>query len=57
MYKLYEYKGKRYHIKLFAQMKNPQTREWEDCICYVQEETDMTFVREKLEFLNLFKEV
>jgi hypothetical protein len=54
MYKLYEYKGKN-HIKLFAQMKNP-SREVEDCICYVQEETDMIFCQ-RIRVFNLFKEI
>jgi hypothetical protein len=55
---MYTYKGKNYEIFNEGKMKNPQTREWVDCIIYMPRERDTTlYVREKSEFLNRFKEV
>jgi len=51
---------KKYKILAESKMKNPQTREWQDCVIYQQsngEVEPMTFVREKQEFLEKFSEV
>lgn len=52
----YEYKGNKYLVTDVAEMKNPQTREWQMCIIYTSS-NGRVFVREKEEFLRLFKEV
>lgn len=52
----YEYKGNIYALVDVAEMKNPQTREWQICYIYLSKDGRM-FVREKEEFLRLFKEV
>lgn len=52
----YEYKGNKYLVKDVAEMKNPQTKEWQMCIIY-ESDNGRVFVREKEEFLRLFKEV
>lgn len=56
MNKTYEYKGNKYLVTDVAEMKNPQTREWQMCIIYTSS-NGRVFVREKEEFLRLFKEV
>ena len=52
----YTYKGKHYQILSFGEMKNPQTRDWEKCVVYIQLENRNTYVRNKEEFFNKFKE-
>lgn len=55
--KVYKYKGKKYLIENEAEMKNPETREWQSCTIYIQLETGLRFVRKTEEFRKLFKEV
>jgi len=52
---VYQYKSKRYYIIEEAEMKNPQTREWEECIVYLSLENGKKYVRNKEEFYKLFK--
>ena len=54
---IYKYKGKHYQVLSFGEMKNPHTRLWEDCIIYIQLENRKTYVRNKEEFFEYFKEV
>jgi hypothetical protein len=51
----YTYKSKDYYIVEEAEMKNPQTREWEECIIYISLESGRRYVRNKVEFYKLFK--
>lgn len=58
----------RYSIISEGLMKNPETREWQKCVIYrqyqelndlgeyvdIQEDKKLTFVREKIDFLNKF---
>ena len=46
--------GQLYEVVQKAIMKNPITREWEDCVIYRQHDTEnpMTFVRNAEEFYN-----
>ena len=53
----YTYKGKHYQILSFGEMKNPQTRVWEECVIYIQLENRNTYVRDKEEFFEKFKEI
>lgn len=57
--KIYEYikTGNKYLVIGEALMKNPATRDWNDCVIYKQmiDENPLTFVREKKEFLERFK--
>ena len=53
----YTYKGKHYQVLSFGEMKNPQTRVWEECVVYIQLENRNTYVRNKEEFFEKFKEV
>lgn len=72
--KIVEYIESKNHYEVLGEalMKNPQTREWQDCVIYRQyeawdEETQtyrpidtaekLMFVREKLDFQRKFKEV
>ena len=52
----YAYKGKHYQIINYGEMKNPQTRVWEECVIYIQLENRNTYVRNREEFFNKFKE-
>lgn len=52
---IYEYKEYTYYIESSAKMKNPITREWEDCIIYIQLETGNRYVRLTKDFLEKFK--
>ena len=52
----YTYKGKHYQVLSFGEMKNPHTRLWEDCVIYIQLENRKTYVRNKEEFFEKFKE-
>lgn len=52
----YTYKGKYYQIISYGEMKNPHTRNWEKCVIYIQLENRNTYVRNKEEFFNKFKE-
>lgn len=70
MEKIVEYEGTKNHYKVLLEtaiMKNPETREWEECIIYqeykkstpegyveVPEKEKKVFVREKKDFLNKF---
>lgn len=70
MEKVVEYEGTKNHYKIIqenALMKNPETREWENCVIYqeykhntpkgyieVPVEDRKIFVREKKDFLNKF---
>lgn len=53
----YIYKEKEYFTIFEGKMKDVVTREWIDCVIYVQEETEKVFAREKEEFYKLFKEI
>lgn len=53
---IYKYKGKHYQVLSFGEMKNPHTRLWEDCVIYIQLENRKTYVRNKEEFFEKFKE-
>ena len=53
---IYKYKGKHYQVLSFGEMKNPYTRNWEDCVIYIQLENRKTYVRNKEEFFNKFEE-
>ena len=53
---IYTYKGKHYQVLSFGEMKNPQTRDWEKCVVYIQLENRNTYVRNREEFFNKFKE-
>jgi hypothetical protein len=48
MYKLYEYKGKKYHIKLFVQMKNPTQESGKIVFATCKRRQIWYFVREKI---------
>lgn len=52
----YTYKGKHYQILSYGEMKNPHTRDWEKCVVYIQLENRNTYVRNREEFFNKFKE-
>lgn len=53
---VYTYKGKHYQILGYGEMKNPHTRDWEKCVVYIQLENRITYVRNREEFFNKFKE-
>lgn len=53
---IYTYKGKQYQVLIYGEMKNPYTRNWEECIVYIQLENRKTYVRNKEEFFEKFKE-
>jgi len=53
----FEYKGNEYLVLGEVKMKHPETREWVDAIRYHTEGVNLEFVREKKEFLKLFKRV
>lgn len=53
---IYKYKGKHYQVLSFGEMKNPHTRLWEDCVIYIQLENRKTYVRNREEFFEKFKE-
>lgn len=66
--KLFEHKDKkvgesgyshdgRYRIVNEARMKNPETREWMDCIIYSSVDKGSLYVREKDDFFEKFVEV
>lgn len=71
--KIYENKESKNRYKILsdnALMKNPVSREWEECVIYVPYETkgengnvkvnsieNQVYVREKSDFLEKFKEV
>lgn len=66
--KLFEHKDKkvgesgylhdgRYRIVNEARMKNPETREWMDCIIYSNVDNGAIYVREKDDFFEKFVEV
>lgn len=71
--KIYKYNGSGnlYKVIQEALMKNPQTRNWDECVIYrsyknlcengtyisVPEDDILVFVREKSEFLTKFEEV
>lgn len=66
--KLFEHKDKkvgesgyshdgRYRIVNEARMKNPETREWMDCIIYSNVDNGSLYVREKDNFFEKFVEV
>ena len=66
--KLFEHKDKkvgesgylhdgRYRIVNEARMKNPETREWMDCIIYSNVDNGSLYVREKDDFFEKFVEV
>ena len=52
----YSHDGK-YRIVNEARMKNPETREWVNCIIYSDIATGSLYVRESLDFYDKFKEV
>lgn len=69
--KIVEYEGTKNHYIVLSEsglMKNPETREWQECVIYKQykelnnlgeyieipEEQRKIFVREKQDFLNKF---
>ena len=58
MEKIVEYEGTKNHYIVLQEnaiMKNPETREWENCIIYqVPESERKIFVREKKDFLRKF---
>ena len=47
----------RYRIVNEARMKNPETREWMDCIIYSNVDNESLYVREKDDFFEKFVEV
>jgi hypothetical protein len=53
---MYKYKGNEYEVFKQVKMKNPETREWDDAIIYMDRKGDL-YVRERNDFLNKFKEV
>ena len=53
---IYEFKNRSYQFLSFGEMKNPHTRLWEDCVIYIQLENRKTYVRNKEEFFEKFKE-
>ena len=53
---IYGFKNRRYQFLSFGEMKNPHTRLWEDCVIYIQLENRKTYVRNKEEFFEKFKE-
>ena len=52
----YTYKGKHYQFLIYGEMKNPYTRNWEECVVYIQLENRNTYVRNREEFFEKFKE-
>lgn len=52
----YSHDGK-YRLLSEARMKNPETREWMDCIVYSEIVSKCLYVREKSDFFDKFKEV
>ena len=53
---IYKFKDRSYQVLGYGEMKNPRTRLWEDCIIYIQLENRKTYVRNKEEFFEKFKE-
>ena len=53
---IYEFKNRHYQVLSYGEMKNPHTRLWEDCVIYVQLENRKTYVRNREEFFEKFKE-
>ena len=53
---IYGFKNRHYQVLSFGEMKNPHTRLWEDCVIYIQLENRKTYVRNKGEFFEKFKE-
>lgn len=53
--KRYKYKGKEYLVIDEVPFKHPETREWIPGFLYMQLNTGLKFVRDKEEFLKLFK--
>ena len=53
---IYKFKDRSYQVVSYGEMKNPHTRLWEDCVIYVQLENRKTYVRNKEEFFEKFKE-
>ena len=53
---IYKFKDRSYQVLGYGEMKNPHTRLWEDCVIYVQLENRKTYVRNREEFFEKFKE-
>ena len=53
---IYEFKNRSYQVIGYGEMKNSHTRLWEDCVIYIQLENRKTYVRNKEEFFEKFKE-
>ena len=53
---IYRFKDRSYQVVSYGEMKNPYTRLWEDCVIYIQLENRKTYVRNKEEFFEKFKE-
>ncbi len=51
----YTYKNKEYVLLYEANMKDPETREWHECVVYRQEESGLVFVRESIDFYYKFE--
>jgi len=55
---VYEYKGNDYLILDTVDMKNPETREWQKAVVYINlKNPEITYVREQDEFLKRFKPI
>lgn len=52
---MYKYKGKTYKLLHEGLLKDETTREWKSCVIYTND-SGIMFVREKEEFLRIFKE-
>lgn len=50
----YPHDGK-YVIVEYARMKNPSTREWQECVIYSDIKTESVYVREKQDFFDKFE--
>ena len=53
----YSHDGKYQVITVEARLKNPTTREWQDCVIYANIDTDDIYVREKQDFFDKFTTV
>ena len=53
---IYKFKDRSYQVVGYWEMKNPHTRLWEDCVVYIQLENRNTYVRNREEFFEKFKE-